>query len=108
MKLPKTVQICGLDFEVIIDKNHDGAKFNLNQQKIWIGTKSGKDDKMWQDFCHETKEVVACLHGNRSDSSLDGEYSFHYNTHTAFGLAAAAEAAALFPLIQKGGKDGKR
>lgn len=99
MKLPKTVQICGLEFEVIKDKGRRGARFNLDQQKIWIGIKGCKDDIVWQNYYNEIKEIVAVLCNNRSESTRGGSYSFHY-THKEFNMATDAEAAAIFPMIK--------
>lgn len=60
MRLPKTVQICGKTYTVIKNKKKWNSRGQTGTRKIEIGTKWNSDEREFDDFLHETAELVCC------------------------------------------------
>ena len=57
MKLPKTLQICGLTYKIIPDNKLNGASFDCNKQEIRLG-RSGSNEIRERYLLHEILEVI--------------------------------------------------
>ena len=73
MRLPKTVDICGMTYAVRTNsKSYDGGGSTCNPH-ITVGTKSKNNERYWEIFFHEVMEVAACERGYRyGGGSSDG------------------------------------
>ena len=79
MKLPKTVQICGREFKVIIVKGHSGGSFSVDTNTIKIGSKYPVEMK--ESFVHEIIEAVFVMRGMRYklyEEARSSDYLFSF------------------------------
>lgn len=98
IKLPKTVQICGMTYSVKTDKNtYDGAGTTCNPS-ITVGTKSKNKERYWEIFLHEVMEVAACERNYRY-GGRGSENSLFVMSHKEFDSFARDIATAIRPMI---------
>lgn len=100
MRLPKTVQICGMTYLVKTDKtSYDGGGSTTNPH-ITVGTKSKNEERHWEILLHEIMEVAACERGYRYGGGLsDG--SVFVMSHKEFDNFSRDIATALRPMIRE-------
>ena len=101
MKLPVTVVISGVTYQVKKDKKDYGGKFDAGKQTITIGTK-GKSDYQFQVFIHETIEAILTEKNYRFQLSdyKDNEHFRFFFTHDEFDNICKDIALALKGIIK--------
>jgi hypothetical protein len=78
MKIPKKLKMFGDEWKIIID-NNDGAGFNIDVRKIWIGKEEGEKGL---SLLHEILETILLKLFYRFYGQEKGmEYQFHFD-HT--------------------------
>lgn len=73
MRLPKIVQICGKTYIVTKNKKKWSSEGKTGTRKIEIGTRWNSDEHEFEDFLHETAELVCCekrVHYRAADDSI--------------------------------------
>lgn len=99
MRLPKTVQICGMTYPVRTNgKSYDGTGSTANPH-ITVGTKSKNEERHLEILLHEIMEVAACERGYRYGGGLsDG--SVFVMSHKEFDNFSRDIATAIRPMIK--------
>lgn len=95
-KLPKAVNICGVQYRVRQDRRATGGAFDIEKAEIVIGTRVPHD--VLDTFLHEVIEGIYAVRNMRYAKQVadpdNGDYVFHYN-HEEHHHAMADIAAAL-------------
>lgn len=99
MKLPKTVNICGMTYPVKKDKTtYDGGGSTTNPH-LTVGTKSKNEERHWEILLHEIMEIAACERGYRYGGGVsDG--SVFVMSHKEFDSFSRDVATAIRPMIK--------
>ena len=100
MKLPRTIQVCGMTYPVRTDKTSYDGGGSTSEPHIMVGTKSKNDERKWEILLHEVMEIVACERGYRYGGGLsDG--SVFVMTHKEFENFSQDIAAAIRPMVKE-------
>lgn len=75
MKLPKKLNIIGIEYSIIQDKNENGASFSYEKKAIRINP-TYKDHYMLEILIHEISEIIHMMLGNRLFKSENNSYLF--------------------------------
>jgi len=100
MKLPKTVEICGMTYEVKTDKTSCDGSGSTTNPHIIVGTESKNKERYWEIFLHEVMEVAACERSYRYGSGLSSGSMFVMN-HKEFDNYARDVATAIRPMLKE-------
>ncbi len=73
MRLPKTVQICGMTYSVSTNKTSFGGGGDTSDLSLWIGTANKNPEKVFEIYLHEIMEIVACERGDRYGSGVSDD-----------------------------------
>ena len=98
IKRIKKIQLCGQTFNIVWDKDYDGAYFNFMTEKLLIGTRI--QSRIWSNIVHEVTEIVMAgmnVRFHRHDA--DGDWYFVYD-HRQHTTACEMIADALEQFIQ--------
>lgn len=82
----KKLRMGSTDFDVIWDKNIDGASFSFATRKIVFGLKNTSQLELFMLICHEVWELVAVtMHVRLYRPDVEDDYIFVYDhrQHTA-------------------------
>ncbi len=101
MKLPKTVYIAGVTYQIKKNSKDWGGKFDAGKQIIWIGTK-GKNDFQLGVLLHEVLEAILAERNLRFklNSFEDNEHYRFFFTHDEFDNVCLDLALALKDVIK--------
>lgn len=100
MRLPKTIQICGMTYPVRKDRTSYDGGGSTSKPRITVGTKSKNNERYWEIFLHEVMEIGACERGYRYGGGLsDG--SVFVMSHKEFDNFSRDIATALRPLLKE-------
>lgn len=99
MKLPKTVQICGITYPVkTVHTSYDGGG-STSRPCLTVGTKSKNNERYWEIFLHEVMEVAACERGYRYGGGLSDGSAF-VMSHKEFDNFSRDIATAIRPMLK--------
>ncbi len=99
MKLPKTINICGMTYPVRTNsKSYDGGGSTSNPH-IMVGTKSKNSERFQEILLHEIMEIAACERGYRYGGGMSDGAIFVMN-HKEFDNFSRDVAVAIRPMIR--------
>ena len=99
MRLPKTVQICGITYPVrAVKTSYDGGGSTASPE-ITVGTKSKNEERKFEILLHEIMEVAACERGYRYGSGTSDGCVFVMN-HGEFDNYSKDVASAIRPMLK--------
>jgi len=80
VKRIKALRVNSVNFDVIWNKDHNGASFDYNKRTLEFGVRTNDDADLWMLICHELWEMVACeMHVRLHRPDCTTEYLFVYD-----------------------------
>ena len=96
MKLPKKINICGIEHKVITTKERFAGEWDREKRTIKIGT--GIEGDILENFLHEVIEAITSIRDLRyaleKEETSNEDYRFSFN-HKEFEQMVKDVAAAL-------------